>query len=68
MSYISPDGIEYEDYKAYCNSDDLELDDKFRKLLVGARAPQNDEEKTWLENMRKLQEEGRAIDIPSVEI
>lgn len=68
MPYISPDGIEYKDYQEYCNSDDLELDDKFRKLLVGARTPQNDKEQSWLDEMRRIQEEGRVVYIPSVEI
>lgn len=66
--YISPDGKSYKDFKEYCDSDDLELDDKFRKLLAGARTPQNDEERAWLDEMRRLQEEGSVIDIPSVDI
>lgn len=65
MAYISADGKLYKDFQAYCNSEDLELDDKFRKLLAGSRIPQNDEEKVWLENMRKQQAEGKVIDIPS---
>lgn len=65
MAYISVEGILYKDFQEYCNSEDLELDDKFRKLLAGSRIPQNDEEKVWLENMRKQQAEGKVIDIPS---
>lgn len=65
MAYISADGKLYKDFQEYCNSEDLELDDKFRKLLAGSRIPQNDEEKVWLENMRKQQAEGKVIDIPS---
>lgn len=65
MTYISFEGKSYKDYQAYCNSDDLETDDIFRKLLAGSRTPQNDEEKTWLENMRKIEAEGKIIEIPS---
>lgn len=65
MAYISVEGKLYKDFQEYCNSEDLELDDKFRKLLAGSRIPQNDEEKVWLENMRKQQAEGKVIDIPS---
>lgn len=65
MAYISVEGKLYKDFQEYCNSEDLELDDKFRKLLAGSRIPQNDEEKVWLENMRKQQTEGKVIDIPS---
>lgn len=65
MAYISVEGKLYKDFQEYCNSEDLELDDKFRKLLAGSRIPQNDEEKVWLENMRKQHAEGKVIDIPS---
>lgn len=65
MAYISVDGKSYKDYQEYCNSDDLELDDRFRKLLSGSRIPQNDEERAWLIEMRKLQSEGKVIEIPS---
>lgn len=65
MAYISVEGKLYKDFQEYCNSEDLELDDKFLKLLAGSRIPQNDEEKVWLENMRKQQAEGKVIDIPS---
>ena len=65
MAYISPDGESFRDYQEYCNSDDLELDDKFRKLLAGSRVPQNDEERSWLIGMRKLESEGKVIEIPS---
>ena len=65
MSYISVDGKIYKDFQEYCNSDDLELDDKFRKLLAGSRTPQTEEERVWLENMRKLESEGKIIEIPS---
>lgn len=65
MSYISADGKTYKDYQEYCNSDDLELDDTFRKLLAGRRTPQTEEERIWLEKMRKLQSEGKVIEIPS---
>ena len=65
MSYISVDGKTYKNFQEYCNSDDLELDDKFRKLLSGSRTPQTEEECVWLENMRKLEAEGKVIDIPS---
>lgn len=65
MSYTSADGTIFKDYQEYCNSDDLELDDKFRKLLSGSRTPQNEDERVWLDNMRKLQSEGKVIEIPS---
>lgn len=65
MAYISPEGKTYKDFKAYCNSDDLETDDVFRKLLAGSRTPQNEEERKWLEEMRRLQSEGKIIDIPT---
>ena len=65
MAYISPDGGIFKDYQEYCNSDDLEIDDKFRKLLAGSRVPQNDEERSWLIEMRRLESEGKVIDIPS---
>ena len=65
MAYISIDGKSFKDYQEYCNSDDLDIDDKFRKLLSGSRTPQNDEERMWLENMRKLQEDGKIVEIPS---
>ncbi|MDO5442399.1 MAG: hypothetical protein Q4G10_01885 [Bacteroidia bacterium] len=65
MAYISVDGKEYRDYQEYCNSDDLEIDDIFRKLLSGNRIPQNDEERTWLDEMQKLEAEGKIIEIPS---
>lgn len=65
MAYTSVDGKIYKDFLEYCNSDDLELDDRFRKLLAGSRIPQNDEERAWLEDMRRLQSEGKTIDIPS---
>ena len=65
MSYISVDGMIYKDFQEYCNSDDLELDDKFRKLLSGSCTPQTEDERLWLENMRKLQSEGKIIEIPS---
>ena len=65
MAYISVDGKQYKDFQEYCNSDDLETDDKFRKLLAGSRTPQNDEESEWLSSMRKLEAEGKSIEIPS---
>lgn len=65
MAYISVDGKTYKDFQAYCNSDDLDTDDKFRKLLAGSRTPQNDKEKIWLTEMQKLEAEGKVIDIPS---
>ena len=65
MAYLSIDGKCYKDYQEYCNSDHLDIDDKFRKLLSGSRTPQNEEERTWLENMRKLQEDGKIVEIPS---
>lgn len=65
MAYISVDGKRYKDYQEYCNSDELETDDKFRKLLAGSRTPQNDEEREWLSSMRNLQSEGKSIEIPS---
>lgn len=65
MSYISADGKTYKDYQEYCNSDDLELDDKFRKLLSGSRTPQTEDERLWLGNMRKIQSEGKVIEVPS---
>ena len=65
MAYISLDKKSYKDYQEYCNSDDLDIDDKFRKLLSGSRTPQNEDERTWLENMRKLQEDGKIVEIPS---
>ncbi len=65
MAYISVDGKSYKDYQEYCNSDDLDIDDKFRKLLAGSRIPQNDEERAWLAEMQKLEAEGKVIEIPS---
>ncbi|MCQ2172759.1 MAG: hypothetical protein MJZ17_08435 [Bacteroidales bacterium] len=65
MSYISAGGKTYKDYQEYCNSDDLELDDKFRKLLSGSRTPQTEDERLWLGNMRKIQSEGKVIEVPS---
>ena len=65
MAYISVDGKSYIDYQEYCNSDDLDIDDKFRKLLAGSRIPQNDEERAWLAEMQKLEAEGKVIEIPS---
>ena len=65
MAYISFDGKSFKDYQEYCNSDDLELDDKFRNLLAGSRVPQNDEERSWLIEMRRLESEGKVIEIPS---
>ena len=65
MAYISIDGKSYKDYQEYCNSDDLDIDDKFRKLLYGSRIPQNDEERAWLAEMQKLEAEGKTIEIPS---
>ena len=65
MAYLSPEGIIFNNFQEYCDSDDLELDDKFRKLLAGNRTPQTEEERVWLKNMRKLQSEGKVTDIPS---
>ena len=65
MAYISVEGKLYKDFQEYCNSEDLELDDKFQKLLAGSRTPQNDKEKIWLAEMQKLEAEGKVIDIPS---
>lgn len=65
MSYISAGGKTYKDYQEYCNSDNLELDDKFRKLLAGSRTPQTEDERLWLGNMRKIQSEGKVIEVPS---
>lgn len=52
--YISPDGIEYESYQAYCNSDDLDPDIVYNYLAKGKRQPQNEEEII-------LQKEGKKI-------
>lgn len=65
MEYISSEGKVYKDYQSYCNSDDLDVADIFRKLLAGSRTPQNDKEKIWLAEMQKLEAEGKVIDIPS---
>lgn len=57
-------GKVYKDYQEYCNSDELEMYDKFLKLNSGERMPQNKREEDWLEEMRQMETEGKIIDIP----
>ncbi len=54
----------YKDYQEYCNSDELEMYDKFLKLNSGERTPQNKREEEWLEEMRQMEVERKIIDIP----
>ena len=56
--YISPDGIEYESYQAYCNSDDLDPDIVYNYLAKGKRQPQNEEEIRWQKEGRKILKQG----------
>lgn len=63
--YKSPDtGKVYKDYEEYCNSDELELGIVAIKLMAGERTPQNEREKKILAEIRKLQAEGKIVDIP----
>lgn len=58
--YISPDGIEYESYQAYCNSDDLDPDIVYNYLAKGKRQPQNEEEIRWQKEGRKILKQGHC--------
>ena len=63
--YVSNDtGIVYKDYQEYCNSDELEMYDKFLKLNSGERTPQNKREEKWLQEMKEMKARGEIIDIP----
>ncbi|MDO4757868.1 MAG: hypothetical protein Q4A18_01240 [Rikenellaceae bacterium] len=64
MSYISNDGIEYESYEAYCNSDDLDLDIVGVMLATGRRTPQNEYEKELLAEIEQMKKEGKGIEFP----
>lgn len=64
MSYISNDGIEYEDYATYCNSSDLDPDIVGVMLATGRRTPQNDYEKRLLAEIKQMKKDGVAIEFP----
>ena len=64
MSYISNDGIEYESYEAYCNSDDLDSDIVGVMLATGRRTPQNNYEKRLLAEIEQMKKEGKGIEFP----
>ena len=59
---MSPDGIVYESYEAYCNSPDLDAHTIMLKLHNGIRKPQNDRERSLLEEMRQIEASGGQID------
>lgn len=64
MSYISNDGIEYESYEAYCNSDDLDPDIVGVMLATGRRTPRNEYEKELLAEIEQMKKEGKGIEFP----
>lgn len=64
MSYTSYDGIEYESYEAYCNSDDLDPDIVGVMLATGRRTPQNDYEEQLLAEIEQMKKEGKGIEFP----
>ena len=58
MSYTSQDGITYESYQAYCNSDDLDPDVIYDYLARGKREPQNEKEVRWQKEGQELLKKG----------
>lgn len=66
--YIDVDGVEYDSYKAYCNSPDLDKDKIGVLLALGRRTPQNDWEKSLLAEIKELQKKGIPIEFPIVSI
>lgn len=60
--YISPDGVPYESYEAYCNSADLDDYTVMLKLHAGIRTPQNDSERALLKEMQDIEASGGMID------
>ena len=60
--YISPDGVVYESYEAYCNSMDLDDYTIMLKLHSGIRIPINDYERRLLDEMREIEQKGGMID------
>lgn len=62
--YISSDGVEYDNYQDYCNSNDLDPDIVGVMLSLGRRTPQNEYETRLLAEIQKLQSEGKAIEFP----
>ena len=60
--YISPDGVSYESYEAYCDSPDLDDYTVMLKLHAGLRKPQNDFERALLKEMQDIKASGGEID------
>lgn len=61
--YIDSNGVEYESYEAYCNSPDLDPDIIYNYLAYGKRTPQNEKERRWQAEGKKLLSEGKQWDI-----
>ncbi len=61
-SFISPDGVVYESYEAYCNSMDLDDYTIMLKLHSGIRTPKNEHERRLLDEMREIEQKGGMID------
>ena len=60
--YIDVDGNEYQSYKDYANSPELDSYNIYIKLLSGVRTPQNDEERKLKEWMDEMHAQGKIID------
>ena len=60
--YIDVDGNEYQSYKNYANSPELDSYNIYIKLLSGVRTPQNDEERKLKEWMDEMHAQGKIVE------
>ena len=61
--FITPYGVEYESYEAYCNSPDLDTDIIQMKLRSGERKPQNEFEESVLKEILDARAEGYELEV-----
>lgn len=59
--YIDEFGKEYESYKVYCNSPDLDSDLIYCYLARGERESQNEKEERWQREGKELLKKGYDI-------
>lgn len=63
--YISITGTEYNSYRDYCNSSDLDPDIIGVMLATNRRTPQNEYERELLDEINRLKAANIAIEFPS---
>lgn len=61
--FVTPYGVEYESYEAYCNSPDLDTDIIQMKLRSGERKPQNDFERELLQEILDARKDGVELEV-----